>query len=133
MELMGHLKETDIQRVVEWWHISSMVHSYFNDRCVPLVGLCCCSCYSICRISRQFGERQGAPDNEGAFYTKVFTNKILGRISETWPRCRVTKCIVPQYIYPIAKYKQWLEDDIKWILRDEKTYIRTSKKARRTK
>ena len=44
----------------------------------------------------------------------------------------MTKDIVPpKYIYPIASYKQWLEDDMKWILRDEKPYMRTSKKARR--
>ena len=82
MEFMGRLKETDIQRVMEWWHISRMVHSYCNDRCVPLAELCCYSCYSICRISWQFGEHQGAPNDEGAFHIEVFTNKILGRISE---------------------------------------------------
>ena len=58
MELMGHLKEIDIQWVVEWWHISSMVHSCCKDYCVTLVGLRCCSYYSTCRISRQFGECQ---------------------------------------------------------------------------
>ena len=63
----------------------------------------------------------------------MFTNKILGRISEAWPHRRVTKDIVPpKYIYPTASYKQWLEDDMKWILKDEKAYMRTSKKARRT-
>ena len=39
MELMGHLKETDIQWVVEWWHILSMVHSCCKDHYVTLVGL----------------------------------------------------------------------------------------------
>ena len=53
-ELMGCLKETDIQWVVEWWHILSMVQSCFKDHCVTLVGL---RCYSTCHISRQFGER----------------------------------------------------------------------------
>ena len=106
MELMSRLKETDIQWVMEWWHISSMVHSCCKDHCVTLVGFRCCS-YSICRISRQFGERQGAPDDEGAFHTMVFTNRILGKISEARPRHRVIKDIVPpKYIYPTAKYKQ---------------------------
>ena len=100
---------------------------------MTLVGLRCCSYYSTCRISRQFGERQGGPDDEGDFHTAVFTDRILGRISEAWPRRRVTKDIVPpKYIYPIARYKQWLEDNMKWILKDEKTYMKSSKKARRT-
>ena len=38
MELMGHIKETNIQWVVEWWHISSMVHRCCKDYFVPLVG-----------------------------------------------------------------------------------------------
>ena len=41
--------------------------------------------------------------------------------------------VPPKYIYPIARYKQWLEDDMKWILKDEKAYMKTSKKIRRTK
>ena len=82
VELMGCLKETNIQWVVEWWHISNMVHSCCKDRCATLVGLCCYFYYSTYRISRQFGERQGVPNDEGAFHTAVFTNRILGRISE---------------------------------------------------
>ena len=132
IELMGYLKETSIQWVVEWWHISSMVYSCCKD-CVTLVGLRCCLYYSTCCISRQFGERQGAFHDEGAFHTVVFTNRILGRISEAWSCRRVTKGIVPpRHIYPSIGYKQWLEDDMKWILRDEKAYMKTSKKARST-
>ena len=41
--------------------------------------------------------------------------------------------VPPRYIYPIVGYKQCLEDDMKWILRDEKAYMKTSKKVRRTK
>ena len=123
MELMGHLKETNIQWVVDWWHISSMAHSCYKDHCMTLVGLHCYSYYSTCRISRQLGEYQGAPDEEDAFHTAVFTNRILGRIHEAWPHCRVTKEIVPpKYIYLTARYKQWLEDDMKLILRNEKAY-----------
>ena len=100
---------------------------------MTLVGLCCCSYYSTCRISRKFGEHQGAPGDESVFHTKVFTNRILGRLCEAWPRHRVIRGIAPpRYIYPIARYKQWLKDDMKWILRDEKAYMKTSKKARRT-
>ena len=118
---------------MEWWHISSMVHSCCKDCCVTLVGLHCCSYYSPCRISRQFGERQWALYDEGAFHIEVFTNRIFCRISEAWPRHRVTKGIVPpRYIYPTAGYKQWLEDNMKWILEDEKAYMKTSKEARRT-
>ena len=132
IELMGYIKETDIQWVVEWWHIARLVHSCCKHYCVPLVGLCCCSYYSTCRISRQFGECQRAFNDEGAFHTEVFTDRILGRFCEAWPRRRVTRGIAPpQYIYHTARYKQWLEDDMKWILRDEKAYMKTSKKARR--
>ena len=99
MELMGHLKEIDIQWVIKWWHISSMVHNCCKDYCVTLVGHSFYSYYSTCCISRQFGERQGAPHDEGAFHTTVFTNRILGRISEAWPHCRVTKGIVPPRYY----------------------------------
>ena len=91
MELIGCLKETDIQWVVEWWHFSSMVHSCYKDHCVTLVGLRCCSYYSTCRISRRFGKHEGAPDDEGFYHTAVFTNRIVGRISEAWPRCKVRK------------------------------------------
>ena len=52
---------------------------------MPLVGLHCSSYYSTSCISRKFGEHQGAPSGEGAFHTKVFTNKILGRLREVWP------------------------------------------------
>ena len=107
MELMGHLKEINIQWVVEWWHILSMVHSCYKDCCVTLVGLCCYSYYSTYRISRKFGKHQGAPHDESPFHTAVFTNSILGKISKAWPRNRVTKSIVPpRYIYPTARYKK---------------------------
>ena len=97
------------------------------------VGLRCCSYYSTYCISRQFGESQGAPNDEGAFHTVVFSNRILGRISEAWPHHKVTKDIVPpKYIYPTTSYKQWLNDDIKWILKNEKAHMKTSKKIRRT-
>ena len=129
---MGHLRETDIQWVVEWWHISSMVHNYCKDYYVTLVGLHCYSYSFTCRILRQFEEHQGAPNDEGAFHIEVFTNRILGRFREAWPCHRVIRSIAPPwYIYPTARYKQWLEDDMKWILNDKKAYMKTSKKAKR--
>jgi len=98
-----------------------MVHRCCKDYCVPLVGLRCYSYYSTCRISRQIGERQEAPSGEDVIHIEAFTNRILGRLRDAWPCRRVTKGIAPpQYIYPTVKYKQWLEDDMKWILRDEK-------------
>ena len=104
-----------------------------QDHYVTLVGFRCCSYYSTCRISSQFGKCQGAPVDEGAFHTIVFTNRILGRITETWPRHRVTKDIVPpKYIYPTTSYKQWLKNDMKWIMKDEKAHMKTSKKIKRT-
>ena len=133
MGLMCRLKETDIQWIVEWWHISSIAHSWYKDHCVTLVGLRCISYYSTYHISRKFGKRQGDPIDKGAFHTTVFTNRILGRITETWPCRRVMKDIVPpKYIYPTTSYKQWLKDDMKWILKDEKAHTKTSKKIRRT-
>ena len=64
--------------------------------------------------------------------SSVFTNRILGRLSEAWPCYRVARGIAPsRYIYPTVKYKQWLEDDMKWILRDEKACMKTSKKERK--
>ena len=80
MELMGRLKGTDIQWVMEWWHISSMVHSWYKDHCMTLVRVHCYFYYSTCSISRKFGECQGAPGDEGAFHTAVFTNRILGKL-----------------------------------------------------
>ena len=38
-EFMKCIDVTNIQWVVEWWHISSMVNCNFKDSCVPLVGL----------------------------------------------------------------------------------------------
>ena len=109
-----------------------MVHRYYKDYCVPLVRLRCCSYYSTRGISRQFGKHQEAPNGEGAFHIEVFTSKILVRLYEAWPCRRVTRGNAPpRYIYSIARNKQWLEDDMKWILRDEKAYMKTSKKVRR--
>ena len=55
-KFMKHIDVTDIQQVMEWWSISSMVNRIFKDNCVPLVRLRHCSYYSSDRIARQFGD-----------------------------------------------------------------------------
>ena len=128
---MKHIDVTNIQWVVEWWCISSMVNRSFKDNYVPLVGLRCCSYYSTCCIARQFGDRQGAPSDDGSFHTLAFTDRILGRIHESWPRQRLTKGICfPQFLHPTSGYKKWLEVDMKWVLIDEKAYKRSNKRKR---
>ena len=92
-EFMKHIEVSDIQWVVDWWRISSMVNHSFKDNYVPLVELCHCYFYSTCRIVRQFGDRQGASSDDGSFHTLAFTKRILGRIRETWSRTMVTKGI----------------------------------------
>ena len=102
IEFMEHIDATDIQWVVEWWHISSMAHHSLKDNCVPLVRLCYCSYYSTCRIARQFGNLQGAPSDDGSFHTLEFTNRTLSRIHESWSRWRVTRGIcLPQVLHPM--------------------------------
>ena len=49
-EFMKCIDVTNIQWVVEWWHISSIVNYNFKDSCVPLVGLRCYSYHSTFRI-----------------------------------------------------------------------------------
>ena len=60
-ELLRHLTSVDIQWVVEWWRIEAMTSCGFKENCIPLVKLRCCSYYPICRIARQFGDRQRVP------------------------------------------------------------------------
>ena len=122
---------TDIQWVVEWWRISSMVNYSFKDNCVPLVGLRCCSHYATCRIARQFGDHQGASSNDGSFHKLAFSYRILGRICESWPRQRVTKASVfLNSFIQLWGCKKWLEADMKWVLIDEKAYKRSNKRKR---
>ena len=92
-EFMKHIDVIDIQWVVEWWRILSMVNRSFKDNCVLLVGLHCCSYYSTCLIARQFSDHQGAPSDDGSFHTLAFTDRIFGRIHESWLRRRVSKGI----------------------------------------
>ena len=122
---------TDIQWVVELWLISSMDNHNFKDNYVPSVRLRCCSYYSTCHIARQFGDRQGAPSDDGSFHTLAFTNRIFSRIHDSWLQWRVTKGIYfPQFLHPTSGYKKWLEANMKWVPIDEKAYKRSNKRKR---
>ena len=92
-EFLKHLSLLRIQWVVEWWCITAMVNRVFKDNCVPLVGLPHCSYYSIFHITRKFGNCQGVPSDDGLLHTLAFTNRILGRIRETWLKRMVAKDI----------------------------------------
>ena len=126
-ELMEYIDATNIQWVVEWWCISSMTHHSLKDNCVPLVGLRYCFYYSTCHIAIHFGDHQGAPSDDGPFHTLDFIDKTLSRIREAWPRQRVTRDIrPPQFLHPTSGYQKWLQDDVKWVLIDEKAYNKSS-------
>ena len=108
-----------------------MVHHSLKDNCVPLVGLRYCSYYSACRIARQFGDCQGAPNDDGSFHTLEFTDRTLSKIREAWPRRRVTRDIrPPQFLHPTSRYQKWLKDYMKWVLIDEKAYKKSIKRKR---
>ena len=131
IEFMERIKVIDIQWVVEWWRISSMVHRNLKDNCAPLVGLRCCSYYSTSRIARHFGNRQVAPSDNGSFHTLTFIDRTLGRICESWSRWRVTNGIYPtQFLHPTLRYKKWLEDDMKWVPIDKKAYMKSNKRKK---
>ena len=92
IEFMEHIDVAYIQWVMEWWCISSMAHRSLKDNCVPLFGL---HYYSYYSIARQFGDRQGAPSDDGSFHTLEFTYRTLSRIYESWPQWTVTKGLRP--------------------------------------
>ena len=107
------------QWVVEWWCIINMVNSVFKDNCAPLVGLRCYSYHSTCHIATQFGDHQGVPNDEGIFHTLVFTDRILGRIHETWLKRMVVKDIpFPYFLHPTSGYRAWLAADMRSICRE---------------
>ena len=60
-----------------------MVNRSFKDNYVTLVMLFHYSYYFTCRIARQFGDRQGAPSDDGSFHTLALTERILGKLCET--------------------------------------------------
>ena len=128
---MKHIDVTNIQWVVECWHISTMVNRSFKDNYVPLVRHRCCSYYSACRIARQFDDCQGALSDDGSFNTLAFTNRILGRIRKSWPQRRVTNGICfPQFLPQTFGYKKCPEVDMKWVPIDEKVYKRSNIRKR---
>ena len=130
-EFLKCLSPLGIQWVVEWWRIIDMVNHVFKDNCVPLVGLCHCFYYSICRIARQFGDRQSIPNDEGIFHTLAFTNRILGRIHETWLKRMVAKDInFPQFLHPTSGYRACLVADMRSAQREEKAYKKSNKRKR---
>ena len=117
--------------MVEWWRIIDMVNRVFKDNCVPLVRFHCCSSYSTCHIARQFGDCQGAPSDDGIFYTLAFTNRILGKICETWLKRMVAKDIhFPQFLHPTLGHKAWLTADMRLVCREEKDYRKSNKRKR---
>ena len=130
-EFLKRLSPLGIQWVVEWWCIIDMVNHVFKDNCVPLVGLCHCFYYSICCIARQFGDRQGVPNDEGIFHTLAFTNRILGRIRETWLKRMVAKDInFPQFLHPTSRYRAWLATNMRSAQREEMAYKKSNKRKR---
>ena len=44
---------------------------------------------------------------------------------------RVTRDIhPPKFLHPTSGYKKWLQDDMKWVLKDEKAYKKSSKRKK---
>ena len=72
-EFLRRLTPSDIQWVVECWHIKAMTSYDFKEKCVILIGPRHCSYYPIHRIARQFGDRQGVPYDNDSFNTLVLT------------------------------------------------------------
>ena len=106
-----------------------MVNHIIKNNSVPLVGLHHCSYYSPDHIARQFGDRQGIPSDDGVFHIFVFTERVLGRIRETWLKRMVAKDIrFPRSLHPTPGYKAWLEADMKWANLDEKAYKKSNKR-----
>ena len=65
------------------------------------------------------------------FLSLAFTNRILGKIRESWPEQRVTKGIhFPRFLHPTSSYKAWLDVDVKSIPINEKAYKRFNKRKR---
>jgi len=126
---MKRIDVTDIQWIVEWWHISSMVNRVFKNNCVPLVGLHRYSYYSPNHITRQFGDCQGIASDDGVFNISVFTKRVLDRIRETWLKRMVAKDIrFPQFLHPTSGLQSLA--NLKWVPIDEKTYKRFNKRKK---
>ena len=104
-----------------------MVNRIFKDNSVPLVGLRRCSFYSPDRIARQFGDRQGVSSDDGAFHISVFTERVFGKICETWLKRMVARDICfTQFLHPTLGYKAWLTAGMRSIHREEKDYRKSN-------
>ena len=131
IEFPNRLTTLDVQLVVESWRIIAMVNYVFKDNCVPLVRLRCCSYYSLDRITRQFGDRQGVPNDDGVFHISVFIERVFGKICETWLKRIEAKDIrFPQFLHPTSSYKAWLTVGIRLVHREEKDYQESNKRKR---
>ena len=93
IKFLKRLTTLDVQWVVEWWRIIAMVNCVFKYNCVSLVGLHYCSYYSLDHIARQFGDRQGISNDNGVFHISIFTERVLGKINETWLKRMVARDI----------------------------------------
>ena len=130
-KFLKHLTTFDVQWVVEWWHIIATVNRVFKDNCAPLVGFHRCSYYSLDRIVRQLGDRQGFLSDDGIFHILVFTKRVLGRICETWLKRMVARDICfPQFLHPTSGYKAWLTADMRLLHKEEKDSQRSNKEKR---
>ena len=100
-----------------------MVNYVFKDNCIPLFRLCHCSYYSSGRIAGQFGDRQEVPNDDGMFHISIFTERVFGRIRETWLKRMVAKDICfPRFLHPTLSYKTWLTVDMRSVCMEVKDY-----------
>ena len=130
-KFLKHLSPLGVEQAVEWWRIVGMVNCVFKDNCIPLFGLCRCSYYSSGHIARQFGDRQEIPNDDGIFHILVFTERVFGRIHETWLKRMVAKDICfPWFLHPIQSYKTWLIVDIRSVCMEAKDYPKSNKTKR---
>ena len=130
-QFLKHLTPLGIQWVVEWWRITRMVNHVFKDNCVPLIGLRRHSYYFPSHIARQFGDRQGVPNDDGVFHISVFIEKVLGSFHETWLKRMVAKDIhFPWFLHPTLGYKTWLTTNMRSVRTKEKDYQNSNKRKR---
>ena len=131
IELLNCLTSSDVQWVVEWWHIEAMSSCGFKENFVPLVRLRYYSYHPTCRIIRQFGDRKGVPYGNGSFHTLAFTIRILGRIHETWSWRAMNRDIhFPQFLHPTFGYWDRLSIDMKAVHWEEKDHKKSNKRKR---
>ena len=117
--------------MVEWWRIKAMSSYGLKENDVPLVGHRHYSYYPTCHITWQFGDRQGVPYGNGSFHTLAFTERILGRIHETWPRRVMNRDIrFSQFLHPTLGYKDWLSTDMRKVHKKENDNKKSNQRKR---